>query len=124
MDETGIRFSTYPRTDPPPDFVREIVNEFCLAEELTSTVDLEKGLTSDAVLRHLTPGLHALGFEVETGKRRDQKIQRQCSSAKTAHQHLNTRLTHIIPNGAVVLKSKPAERGWGMPCIEILFRHL
>ncbi len=76
MKSTGIRFSTYPRTDPPPDFVHEIVNEFYLVESLISTIDLKKGLTSDAVLKHLTPGLQELGFDVEMGKQLDQKIQR------------------------------------------------
>ncbi|MCP4570755.1 MAG: hypothetical protein GY838_00225 [bacterium] len=76
MSGSGVRFSTYPRTDPPPGFAHELVNVFYLAEELISTRDLKKGLTSDAVLKHLTPGLQSLGFEVELGKRKDQKIQR------------------------------------------------
>ena len=76
MSKTAIRFSTFPRTEPPPAFVHDIVDVFFLAEELISTTDLNKGLTSDAVLRHLTPGLQKLGFSVELGKRKDQKIER------------------------------------------------
>ena len=34
------------------------------------------GLNSDRVLAELRPGLEALGYQVETGKRRDQKIRR------------------------------------------------
>lgn len=76
MKPSKIRFSTYPRTDPPPDFVHDIINAFFLVEGLISTIELKKGLTSDEVLKHLAPGLQDLGFEVETGKRMDQKIQR------------------------------------------------
>ena len=33
-------------------------------------------MTSDAALEHLRPGLEALGYTVESGKRHDQKIHR------------------------------------------------
>lgn len=34
------------------------------------------GLTSDTVLKHLQPGLTLLGYEVETGKHKSEKIRR------------------------------------------------
>ena len=34
------------------------------------------GLTSDKVLSHVRPGLESLGYEVEDGKRADQRIRR------------------------------------------------
>ena len=41
-----------------------------------STVELNKGLTSDEVLAKIRPDLLRIGFEVESGKARDQKIER------------------------------------------------
>ncbi|QDT45435.1 hypothetical protein Pan241w_55550 [Gimesia alba] len=41
-----------------------------------STVNLKKGLTSDEVLTKIRPDLIDIGFEVESGKSRDQKIER------------------------------------------------
>ena len=45
-------------------------------EEKISTVELTKGLTSDAVLAIVRDDLVALGFEVEGGKKREDKIER------------------------------------------------
>ncbi len=72
----NIRFSTFPRTAPPPDFVAAVVNVFEQQAHEISTVELPKGLTSDQVLAVLRPGLMQLGFDVEGGKQRDQKIKR------------------------------------------------
>lgn len=73
---TTIRFICYPRTEPPPEFASEIAEVFKLHEEAIATIKLEKGLTSDGVLKVLRGDLVGLGFEVERGKRRGQKIER------------------------------------------------
>jgi hypothetical protein len=73
---TKIRFSTFPRTEPPPAFIPEIVAAFRLHEEAICTVSHPKGLTSDEVLRLLSPDLMRLGFAVELGKARGYKIER------------------------------------------------
>jgi hypothetical protein len=73
---TTIRFSTFPRTKPPPQFAESIVEAFARNEDQISTVTLEKGLTSDGVLEVVAPDLRELGFEVESGKKKDQKIHR------------------------------------------------
>ena len=39
-------------------------------------MDLPKGLTSDDVLAVVRPDLVALGFEVEAGKKKEEKIER------------------------------------------------
>ncbi len=74
--ESQIRFSTFPRTEPPPGFAAEIVDAFRAHESDISTIDLAKGLTSDKVLAELQPELTKLGFQVEMGKKQDQKIER------------------------------------------------
>lgn len=71
-----IRFSTYPRTEVPPVFVRDLVGVFRAHESKISTVALPKGLTSDEVLAEVSSDLASLGFAVETGKAVAQKIQR------------------------------------------------
>lgn len=42
----------------------------------SGTFRLQKGLTSDGVLKVIRQDLEALGFEVEKGKRRGQKSER------------------------------------------------
>jgi hypothetical protein len=76
MQKTSIRFSTFPQTEPPPPFASELVGVFQAHEPLISTLVLNKGLTSDEVLGVLRNDLKTLGFEVEGGKRREQKIER------------------------------------------------
>jgi hypothetical protein len=74
--KSSVRFWSYPQTEPPPHFVRQIVDVFRAAEATIGSEQLTKGLTSDVVLGHLYPQLEALGFQVEKGKVRDQKIDR------------------------------------------------
>jgi hypothetical protein len=73
---TEIRFSSFPRTMPPPDFAVELVDAFIDVEDSIGTMRLEKGLTSDGVLAELRPKLLDLGFEVEQSKLADGKVRR------------------------------------------------
>ena len=66
----------YPLNSRPPEWVGEVVNVVNRAELHISTVEAHTGLSSDDVLAVLRPGLEALGFEVESGKRASQKVQR------------------------------------------------
>jgi len=72
----SIRFSTFPQTAPPPDFVEPVISAFEEHSSEISTDKREKGLKSNEVLTILRPDLQALGFDVETGKRKTEKIQR------------------------------------------------
>lgn len=76
MNESTIRYSTYPRTEPPAEFAQSIIEVFRKHEMDISTEKLPKGLESDAVLKILEKDLQDLGFEVETGKKKNQKIER------------------------------------------------
>ncbi len=73
---SSIRFNTFPRTTPPPSFVERIAEVFRSKEATIGTELLTKGLRSDKVLAVLRPGLEDLGFEVERGKRKVDKIER------------------------------------------------
>jgi hypothetical protein len=66
----------YPRNVRPPDWVVGFLAVVNAAESAVSTAEARTGLTSDAVLQHLAPGLRASGFVVETGKTAAGKIRR------------------------------------------------
>ena len=70
-----ICFLSYPRTQPPPDFVSKIVGVFRTHQETIGTLTLSKGLTHDAVLAESTD-LLALGFAIEQSKTSAGKIRR------------------------------------------------
>jgi hypothetical protein len=50
MITSTIRYSTFPRTQPPPDFVPTIADIFRKHEDQIGTKHLKKGLTSNDVL--------------------------------------------------------------------------
>lgn len=73
---SDIRFTSFPLTSPPPDFVPAIIEAFRTHESDISTVKLTKGLKSDEVLAVVANELDALGFELERGKTKDGRIER------------------------------------------------
>jgi hypothetical protein len=76
LPKSTIRFTSFPRTEPPPSFVPAVVAAFRQSEVSICSEELAKGLTSDQVLQVLRPQLEALGFQVESGKNKEQKIER------------------------------------------------
>jgi len=71
-----IRFSAFPRTEPPPLFTTQVIEVFRAHESAISTDSLDKGLTSDLVLGKLRAELSQLGFTVEKSKMASEKIKR------------------------------------------------
>jgi hypothetical protein len=76
MSDSTIRFSTFPRTEPPPGFVEVVMAVFRQYEKEIATEVNDKGLKSDDVLAVLGPDLTNLGFQVEASKKRVDKLQR------------------------------------------------
>lgn len=76
MKKTTIRFSSFPRTASPPEFIADVVNVFQSHESEIATERRDKGLTSNELLSRLRLDLVQLGFDVEAGKRATQKIKR------------------------------------------------
>ena len=66
----------YPRNVRPPEWVNGLVETVAGASGTISTVEQRTGLSSDDVLRELTPGLTSLGYVVESGKSKAAKIFR------------------------------------------------
>jgi hypothetical protein len=71
-----LRYTSFPRTAPPPTFVPEVMAAFSDHADQIATTKLAKGLTSDAVLLIVRDRLLALKFDVEAGKHHGQKIRR------------------------------------------------
>ncbi len=71
-----VRYICYPRTEPPPHFVSPVASVFATHECEIGTATLSKGLTSNEVLNVIRSGLVELGFQVEIGKHREEKIHR------------------------------------------------
>jgi hypothetical protein len=74
--QTTVRFTSFPRTKPPPTFVPSIVGVFEAHEPTICTMVLDKGLESDPVLKELAIEIANLGFIVETAKTKKTKIAR------------------------------------------------
>lgn len=77
---TYPRWSYFPRNVRPPQWASDVASAVADARELIDTSPLRDDsadrLTSDVVLAHLRPGLEALGYSVESGKRAQDKIRR------------------------------------------------
>jgi hypothetical protein len=68
-----IKWHTFPKSAKPMETILHVMNVFEAEEErITSATH---NLNSDGVLGVVRPGLQSLGFVIETGKARDQKIQ-------------------------------------------------
>ena len=72
MTKTVTNWVFYPRSKEPTELCRNVVEVFKDAEkEIEEQFDKS---VSDVVLSIVRPGLEKLGFEVETGKKANQKI--------------------------------------------------
>lgn len=111
MASTPIRFSVFPRTASPPGFVSEVVKLFDVRHDFIGTVALEKGLTSNEVLAELRAGLVGLGFEVERGKRSDEKIRRPVFFGENAVPSLQYEIDAWHPQWLAGLEIE-AGRAW------------
>jgi hypothetical protein len=66
-------WSYYPNRERPPAWVADLIAVVANAEGAIGSRDVS-GLTSDKALQALRPGLEALDYRVESGKRREQRI--------------------------------------------------
>jgi hypothetical protein len=64
----------YPSRDPAPPWVDAFVAAVAAVEGAIRSSSVS-GLTSDAVLAKLRPGLEAIGYRVETGKTKAERIR-------------------------------------------------
>jgi hypothetical protein len=95
--KTSIRFTSYPRTEPPPSFAQDLAGVFQRHESAVGTVELKKGLTSNEVLRIIRDDLLALGFQVEASKQKADKIQRPVFFGENGNPALNYEIDAYHP---------------------------
>lgn len=108
---TQIRYQCFPRTEPPPDFVADVVSVFRQYEAHISTTDLAKGLKSDEVLALLATDLAELGFDVERGKHKEEKIHRPVFYGENGVPTLKYEVDAYHPEWRCGLEVE-AGRGW------------
>ena len=108
---SAVRFVSYPRTEPPPAFIPEIVAAFRACEGGICTPLLEKGLTSNEVLGVLRPHLKALGFQIEAGKLKADKIERPVFYGENGVPALNYQIDAYHPEWRCGLEVE-AGRAW------------
>ena len=77
----------YPQQDRPPTWVHEFINVVQSARDEIESRTVSS-LTSDKVLAFLRPGLESLGYQVETGKHRDEKIRRPVLFGEQGHERV------------------------------------
>jgi hypothetical protein len=82
----------YPSHARPPEWVAPFLAVVTAAQPSIDSHAVSS-LTSDSVLAYLRPGLHDLGFEVESGKHRDEKIRRPVLFGGSAESVSLTRWT-------------------------------
>jgi hypothetical protein len=109
--KSTVRFTSYPRTDPPPQFVSQVVSVFQSCEESICTSSLPKGLTSDEVLAIVRPGLLDAGFEIEAGKHAAEKIDRPVFYGENGVPELRYHIDAYHPAWKCGLEVE-AGRGW------------
>src|SRR5688500_15380571 len=106
-----VRFTCFPRTEPPPQFVRPVVDAFAACQHDICTIALTKGLDSDGVLQKVGHRLIGLGFEVETSKKKTGKIQRPVFYGENGRPALNYQIDAYQPVWRCGLEIE-AGRGW------------
>ena len=74
----------YPPRARPPGWASAVVGVFAAAQADVSSLLLST--TSDTALAALRPGLLELGFEVEAGKKRDEKLRRPVLFGELGHE--------------------------------------
>lgn len=106
-----MRFTSFPSTEPPPLFISKVVEIFNNHERTIATLTLQKGLTSDQVLKVIGDDLHSTGFQVETGKLKTGKIPRPVFFGENGIPALNYEIDAFHPEWKCGLEVE-AGRAW------------
>ncbi|MGH3055354.1 MAG: hypothetical protein ACRDL7_10300, partial [Gaiellaceae bacterium] len=93
----------YPSRTRPPSWVEPLVGVFTLVEDQLDSRQ-QHGITSDAALAVLYPGLVALDFEVEKGKKRADKIRRPVLFGEVGREDLAYEVDAFQPDSGVALE--------------------
>ena len=100
----------YPSTDTPPEWVSQIVDVFQHSQSAIDSNEIQ-GLKSDGVLGEVAEGLVELGFEVETGKQKKEKILRPVLFGGQGIPRVTYEVDGVHDELGIVLEIE-AGRGW------------
>ncbi len=87
MTASTVRFSTFPRTEPPPGFVEDVVGMFRQHEGEIATEIRDKGLKSDDVLA--VSDIYRYRSSGKAAASRDYGNTRQVAEAIYGHSRLS-----------------------------------
>lgn len=111
VPDSTIRYQSFPRTSPPPKYARELVNVFRAHEDEIATEELDDGLKSDEVLAELRDDLTGIGFDVEQGKKKEEKIFRPVLFGENGEPKLQYEVDAYHPEYSCGLEVE-AGRAW------------
>lgn len=111
MESSNVRYTSFPRTKPPPAFVPSVVEVFRAHEDEIGTTDNLDALKSDQVLSRLRTDLEDLGFEVESGKKKEDKIERPVFFGEDGEPAVRYEIDAFHPEWNCGLEVE-AGRGW------------
>ena len=102
MGNAFPQWKYYPPRNRPPVWVQPLVAAFAGAK---ATIDSSrKRTTSDQALAAIRPALEALEFEVETGKKKGQKIRRPVLFGELGHEDLTYEVDAFQPEEGIALE--------------------
>lgn len=95
----------YPSRTRPPDWVSSVIGVFAsVASQIDSRDPAHTGLSSDGALAALRPGLVGLGFEIESGKKKAQKIRRPVLFGELGREDLAYEVDGFEPTEGIGLE--------------------
>lgn len=111
MANCTIRFTSFPLTEHPPEFIGPIVGVFRQHESKCATLGLAKGLTSNEVLGLLRTDLKKLGFMIEAGQMKADRIDRPVFFGENGSPELQYKIDAYHPDWKCGLEVE-AGRAW------------
>jgi len=110
MADPYPRWFYYPSRVIPPAWVDDVVRVFRSARDRIDSEHVQ-GKQSDGILAELAPGLMDLGFEIETGKGRDDRITRPVLFGDEGRPRVSYEVDGVHDDLGIVLEVE-AGRGW------------
>jgi len=93
----------FPLNAAPPAWAKSLV-EVVATQPAISTEKTKTGLSSDAVLAALAPGLIALGYDVEAGKKQNAKVRRPVLFGEGGRQELEFQIDAFHDRDGIVIE--------------------
>jgi hypothetical protein len=100
----------YPSTSAPPLWVEQVIEVFQRSQPAIDSTKIQ-GLKSDGVLAELAGGLEEVGFKVEKGKRKEEKILRPVLFGKQGAPRVTYEVDGVHDELGIILEIE-AGRGW------------